>query len=243
MSGMTPRVRPRAAFLAAPLLLAAYGAIRLGSHHRAPSLGWTLGHVCFLLSLLAFAPVLIELSRHATRPWLGRLLLALAQVGLVGMAGQAAVDLWAGAVAADRPGMGAVYDRVDAVPGLHAWFYSAGPTDFVLGLVALAACAAYGAGPRALARWAPPVLLLGMLLGTADLDLLSAGAALVALALVAPPARARRAPADSRADSYAGCSNQASTSASSRVRTGSGASEPRTDWRASSANSSSVNPW
>ncbi|WP_157597298.1 hypothetical protein [Streptacidiphilus rugosus] len=221
---MTRRVRPRAAFLTAPLLLAAYGAIRLASHHRAPGLGWTLGHLCFLLSLLAFAPVLVALARYATRPLAGRLVLALAQVGLVGTIGQAVVDLWAGLTSANHAAMVSVWDRVDAVPVLKAWFYSSGPACFVAGLTTLAALAAYGAAPRLLPRWAPFVVLGGMLLGTGDLDFLPVGAALVAVALCAPPA-----PGRAGAAGQAGCASQASMPLSSETRAGSGARDARTD--------------
>ncbi|MFC7646417.1 hypothetical protein ACFQX6_41970 [Streptosporangium lutulentum] len=61
-------MNPRIAFIAAPLLVMAYGVIRIldgldGS--RGPGLAWTSGHLAFMAALILFVSTFLQMRRMA----------------------------------------------------------------------------------------------------------------------------------------------------------------------------------
>lgn len=179
----------RLPLLAAPLLISVYGLVRLldgleGQH--GPGVLWVLGHLAFLASIVLFVPVLLTLRRAAGgRGTAGRVTATVASVvGVVGAAAamaQAAIDIWVGAVAADRDDMSRMFDNVQSVPGVQAAVYGPGPALFYLGLLALlVGCAV----TRAIPAWTPAVALAGVVASIASLDLLPLTGALVLVPLL-----------------------------------------------------------
>ena len=183
----------RLSYLAAPLLLLAYGLARLidgrdGVHGPGPA--WTIGHLLFLAGLLSYAAVLVGLYRIAAgRGGTARIVagttLAVAYVGLAGFVQTVLIDLWVGLNAADRAGMSRLYDQHDGLPVLT----TLGPL-FQVGLLILLVRIALA--QRSL-WWSPVALLLGNVALTVNLDLLPVGALLFLVALL-PFARLERAP-------------------------------------------------
>lgn len=175
--------------VAAPLLLVAYGIVRLidgadGNHGPGPA--WTVGHLFFLAGMLLYGAVLPGLRRSLTR----RRAVAAAGVA-IGLAGVLAfvrvivIDLLLGFRAADRSEMsrlGAEYDRWPGDLGLYELFYDFGPPLFLAGLLTLAILLAT---ERKLPVWSPVVLVLGFVVITVNLDLMPLGGALL-LAAVLP---------------------------------------------------------
>ncbi|MBC6460608.1 hypothetical protein, partial [Actinomadura sp. HBU206391] len=181
----------RAAFLVAPLLMLAYGLVRLldgldGTH--GPGLAWTVGHVLFLGGLLLFTVVIDGLRRlvPATKA-VHRVVATVAAVvgyaGLVAFVRGVVVDIIVGLQAADRPEMSRLFAQYDGDPRVvPAVFYEAGPILFEVAMLVLLAQLA-AAGPRLLPVWSPVAFLAGFGVIGADLNLLPLGAALFWLAL------------------------------------------------------------
>ncbi|TDC22314.1 hypothetical protein E1211_31510 [Micromonospora sp. 15K316] len=166
-----PVSRTRLAAVTAPLLLLFYGVSRLADGldgDRGPGLAWNIGHTSFLISIVAFAVLAVELRRMllAAAPRLRTLTDAATATALVGAASFLWVilgDLFAG--------------FAEAAP-LPDPLFIAGPMLFQLGLLTLLVLAAT-VRPRRLPRWAPPLVLVGFLALAANLDLLPVGAALI----------------------------------------------------------------
>jgi hypothetical protein len=107
-----------------------------------------------------------------------------AVLGLLGIGavlGQAAVDLYVGAVSADRAAMNSRYDHVQSHPGVTPLLYSVVPVFFYLGLLLLTGALAFGR-PRRIGLHAPLCVLLGTLVMAASLDLMPVGALLYSAA-------------------------------------------------------------
>ncbi|BFV58757.1 hypothetical protein KCMC57_up38610 [Kitasatospora sp. CMC57] len=166
--------------LAAPLLIGLYGAIRLLPGSKEPEAGWLLGHAALLGGLLFFVPVLLELRRRAASRLLGTVALVVAGTGLAASVGQTLIDLWVGMVAVDKADQHRLFAEIQDVPGVLPVFYTALPTLFYLGLLVLL-CAAF----RRIALWSPllVLVLVATVLMAIDLDLMTPGALLFALAL------------------------------------------------------------
>jgi hypothetical protein len=175
-------------FAAAPLLLFAYGIVRLidgvdGNH--GPGLAWTIGHLLFLAGFLLYAAVLVGLRRLIVR---GRGVATVAVVaGLIGVVAFVRViviDLIVGIRAVDPDAMdriGGEYDRWPGNLGIYDTFYEIGPLLFLFGLLTLAILLTVG---RKLPVWSPVLLVLGFVLITINLDLMPLGAAALLLAVL-----------------------------------------------------------
>ncbi|MFE6835821.1 hypothetical protein ACFVFI_13475 [Streptomyces sp. NPDC057705] len=187
----------RAAFLAAPLCMLAYGAIRLGDPDHGPGPVWTAGHIALLAGVSLFAVVFPAL-RRMTGPTTRAARLSASAASLLGLAGtlavvvQAVVDLVVGFRAADRPGMERLFEEVQSHPGVVPAVYTVGPVLFYAGLVWLLVQLAV---QRRVSPWRPVMVVLGTATTAVSLDLLPLGALFFAAALF-PPARAAARPLD-----------------------------------------------
>ncbi|MER7702778.1 hypothetical protein ABTX81_07760 [Kitasatospora sp. NPDC097605] len=172
------------AVVAAPVLMALYGGIRLLDGSREPGPGWLIGHALMLLGLLLFGPVLAALGRG--RGMWARAAAGVAFAGLAASLGQIGIDLYVGAVAVDKADQHRLFDVVQSRPGVLPVFYSAGPMLFYVGLLALLVAASVGAG-RVLRWWSPALMFAGTVLTAVDLAFVpvAAGCYLVALAPLA----------------------------------------------------------
>ena len=166
------------AFVAAPVFMLVYGVVRLLWGRPGPGVGWTIGHLAFLISLVLFGVVLLGLRRLAASP--RRPLRVAADVSvMVGMLGLAAsivqvsVDIVAGMVATDHAGMTAIFEAFQATPGVVPAVYAIGPQLLFVALIILSALAtaAHRMHPAATAA-----LIAGAALIPLTLDLLPATA-------------------------------------------------------------------
>ncbi|TDU05286.1 hypothetical protein EDD99_3793 [Streptomyces sp. 846.5] len=174
------------ALLAGPLLLLGYGVVRLLDGHHGPGPGWTAGHILLILGLLCFVPAVLTLRRTAAGSGPARRATAtagavLSLLGIGAVLGQAAVDLYVGAVSADRAAMNTRYDHFQSHPGVTPLLYSVVPAFFYLGLLLLTGALALGR-PRRIGLYAPVCILLGTLVMAASLDLMPVGALLYSAA-------------------------------------------------------------
>jgi hypothetical protein len=183
----------RAALVAGPVALTAYGLIRLLSERGVPSAGWTAGHLAMLAGVLLFLPVLLHLRRTApaTRRLPAAAALAVGMLGLLATAAQAVIDLTAGFLAADRPAMVEIFQQVKAVPGVDPVVYGVVPPLLFLGLIVLAALA--GLPPRT-RLFMVAALILGTVLMAVNLNFLALGGLCFLLALAPLLLRGRVAP-------------------------------------------------
>ncbi|MFJ1703185.1 hypothetical protein [Kitasatospora sp. NPDC088346] len=172
-----------------PVLLAVYGAVRLLPGSKEPGAGWLAGHAALLAGMLLFGVVLVALHRAAgRRRVLAGLSLGTAALGLAASLGQVGVDLYVGAVAADKAAQRELFERIQDHPGVVPALYSVGPLLFYVGLLALLVGAVRLVRPRG-----PVLMLAGTAVMAADLDLMVLGAALY-LAALAPLAVRSPAP-------------------------------------------------
>ncbi|GAA2407224.1 hypothetical protein GCM10010404_76620 [Nonomuraea africana] len=176
-----------ATLVAAPLLLlAGWAVMKLAwvPHSRAlpwpEALAvWTAGHVFYLAAYVAFVPVILTLHRLVTqRSGAGvkrasRALTAVSLLGVAGFVGQMVIDLAIGFQAGHREAMGALSAGYRAFPGVSVLFYGLVPSLYLAGIVLLVLLAA------ALRRVGVPValavLLSGLLIGTQNVPLMTAG--------------------------------------------------------------------
>ncbi|MGF1432540.1 hypothetical protein [Kitasatospora sp. LaBMicrA B282] len=168
-------MRFRTPLIAAPVLVAVYGAIRLVPGSREPGPGWLTGHTALLAALLLFVPVLGWLGRGAA----GRVAAGIGLVGLACSVAQTAIDLYVGAAAADKADQNRMFEQIQAHPGVLPVVYTVGPLLFYVGLLAVAVVAAVH---RRVPYWTPLLLLAGTVAMAASLDLLPLGGALYLLA-------------------------------------------------------------
>jgi hypothetical protein len=165
----------RIAFLAAPILMLAYGVIRLFDGHRGPGIGWTAGHLAYLAAAILFVPVCLGLRRIAVTGHrrTANAFCSAALLGLLAIAVQAAIDLVIGFRAADKAAMRVMDHQVQAHAGVTPAIYTVGPVLFYLGVVALVALLAVS---RRAGFWTPFVMLAGTLMPAINLDLIPVGA-------------------------------------------------------------------
>lgn len=179
----------RTAFVAAPAFLFCYGVIRLFNPNRGgPNLGWTSAHAAFLLGLLMFGPVLVELRRLAAegsagRARAGNVAFVVALVGLLCSVVQAGIDLVVGLIEPTHADMSRVFSKIKSFPGADQAIYTVGPILFFVALAVLAGLLAFGT-PHRLPVWGAALVLVGVVLPSINLDLLSAGAICLAIAFV-----------------------------------------------------------
>ena len=171
------------AHAAAPVLLGAYGLVRLLPGSREPGTGWTVGHLCLLGGLLAFGLVFRDLYRALADRGRATALLCYgaALTGVVAGAGQALIDLYGGFVNDTQAEQDRFFADVQSHPGVLPVFYQVLPVLFHLGLLTMVAILAFR---RRLPFWSPLAVLAGLVVAAASLDLMTLGAALYALALL-----------------------------------------------------------
>ncbi|WP_405685089.1 hypothetical protein [Streptomyces sp. NBC_00057] len=180
----------KAALLAGPALMAAYGVVRLIGRavgDYGPGVWWSLAHLLFLAGVLVFVPVFLGLRKTAVVRGARRVAVEVAAwAGLVGAAAvavQAVIDLVVGFVAADKQAMSDLFGRVQDVPGVMPLVYTVVPLLFWFGLLALVTLLAFFR--RDLVRaWAPVAVLAGVVPAAVSLDLLPVGALCIGLALL-----------------------------------------------------------
>ncbi|WP_424861854.1 hypothetical protein [Streptomyces sp. MMS24-I29] len=189
-----------AALVAGPVLMAAYGVVRLvgrGLDDYGPGVWWSAAHLLFLAGGLAFVPVFLGLWRAAgVRGGRGVAVGAAALIGLAGAAAvavQAGIDLVVGFLAADEDAMSELFERVQDVPGVVPLVYTVVPMLFWLGLLALVALLALFRRDLVPGR-TPPLVLVATVLMAVSLDLLPVGGLCLGLALLP----VRRALSDAR---------------------------------------------
>ncbi|RSS68503.1 hypothetical protein [Streptomyces sp. WAC06614] len=174
----------RFSLLAAPVLLIVYGSVRLlveGS--REPGAPWIVGHFAFLGGVLFFGVVCEGLRRTVAASG-GRARRRVAAVGaaagLTGAAAaaaQAAIDLYVGFRAADKPEMKEIFARVQDVPGVLPAVYTVGPLFLYLGMITLLAGLKGPGVARSLV-----LFVLGTVAMATSLDLMPLGGLCYALA-------------------------------------------------------------
>ncbi|MET8985543.1 hypothetical protein ABZW49_08840 [Nonomuraea wenchangensis] len=192
----------RTAFIAAPLLVFAYGVIRILDGldgERGPGLAWTTGHLAFIAALLLFVPIYWRLRRMAGG---GALATATATAGTIGVAalvGQFGIDLVVGFMSADHAAMSVLFDQVQSVPGVSLAVYDVLPFLFYIGQLALVTQLAV---QRRIKLWTPVLVLADLALPFVDKDLIPLGALCLLVSFV-PLARSSAAAPVRPAAAYA----------------------------------------
>ncbi|WP_461037061.1 hypothetical protein [Streptomyces mayteni] len=182
-------------FVTAPLLVVAYGLIRLLDGldgERGPGLAWTTGHLAFLAALLLFVPLLWELRRRAGDGRFATVTAVVAWVGIGCSLAQISVDLVVGALAADHDDMRARFTDFHNRPGVDLVVYEAGPVLFYLGLVVLMWRLV---AARAVPAWRAAAVTLAVCVAPTNLDLLPVVGLLLLLGLAPLPRRPAPTPA------------------------------------------------
>ncbi|WP_144123836.1 hypothetical protein [Catellatospora sichuanensis] len=180
------------ALFAAPLLLAAYGLVRLvgkSDGMYGPGLDWQAAHLLALAGVLLFVPGVLHLGGLLPRgPWRSGVV-GVTLFGLAASMVQFGADIWFALRADDKAGMQALSGDFGDIPGVDLVVYQVGPQLFFVGLLVLAILAARA---RRLPWWSPAVLLVGILLPPVTLDLLPLSGLLI-LAALWPAIRGGRA--------------------------------------------------
>ncbi|MFI7616083.1 hypothetical protein ACIBP6_33160 [Nonomuraea terrae] len=166
----------RISFVAAPLLVLAYGVIRIldgldGS--RGPGLAWTAGHLAFMAALVLFVQIFWRLRAMAGRNGLATVTAAAGTVGIATLLAQFGIDIVVGFMAADHDAMGPLFDQVQSVPGGQLAIYDGGPFLFYLAQLGLVVQLAVMRRTKA---WTPVLVLIDLALPFADKDLIPLGA-------------------------------------------------------------------
>ncbi|QYC45891.1 hypothetical protein Nocox_41750 [Nonomuraea coxensis DSM 45129] len=192
----------RTAFVAAPLLVLAYGVIRIldgldGS--RGPGLAWTTGHLAFVAALLLFVPIYWRMRRMAGGGALATVTATAGTVGVAALLAQFGIDLVVGFMAADHAAMGVLFDQVQSVTGVSFAVYDVLPFLFYVGQLALVTQLAV---QRRVKLWTPVLVLADLALPFVDKDLIPLGALCLLVSFV-PLARASAAAPVRPAAAYA----------------------------------------
>lgn len=182
----------RSPYVAGPVLLGAYGVIRLLDGLdgvRGPGLAWTAGHLCFIAGVVMLGTGLVRMRRLAGRTMPAGLGLGLGLFGCGALVVQFAADVVAGWISADHDAMEHAVGRFQDLPGVVPVFYSVGPLLFFVGQLVLVMLLARR---RLLRPWAPLLVLADSVLPFLDKDLIPVGAVLLLLsyAPLRPPADA-----------------------------------------------------
>lgn len=174
------------AMIAAPVFLLLYGLMGLLGGEPGPGIGWTMGHLLFLVGMLLYVLVVAELRRqaHTTgwRIWAANVTTAIAWLGLAAFLVQIFLDLTVGLQSANRAAMSAAFDRVQAIPGVELTVYILGPILFSVAMVVFAALLAVG---RRIAVASAVLISMGSLLPAISVGLIPV-AAICVLAGLAP---------------------------------------------------------
>jgi hypothetical protein len=179
-------------FIAAPVLMFAYGVIRILDGldgERGPGPAWTIGHLVFVVAMVMFLLVFGHLHRLAGRDALSTVTLVVAAAGAVALIGQFGVDITAGFLADDHARMAEISRGVKANTMVSLAIYDVGPYLFYAGQFVLVLQLAV---TRRIAGWTPVLLLADLVMPLVDKDLIPVGAAAL---LVSFAAISRRVPA------------------------------------------------
>ncbi|HEX5512303.1 MAG TPA: hypothetical protein VFX41_11350 [Actinomycetales bacterium] len=174
---------PRSLLLAAPLLITAYGILRLAGRadgHYGPGLDWQLAHLAGLAGMLLFVPAILMLGGLLPASPRRSITVGVTLVGLACFAVQFGADIVVGLMAADRAEMAALSARFGDIPGVTVAFYAVGPQLFFVGICVLAALLA---AAKRVPWWSPALMLIGVVLPLATLDLLPLTGLLMLVAL------------------------------------------------------------
>ncbi|WP_406319740.1 hypothetical protein OHA77_20570 [Streptosporangium sp. NBC_01639] len=185
-------MNPRIPFVAAPLLVLAYGVIRIfdgldGS--RGPGLAWTSGHLAFIAALAFFVPVFLQMRRLAGRNTLSTVSASVGILGVLAVGTQFAIDIAVGFMSADHAGMSVYFDQIKSVPGVPFLVYDGGPFLFYLAQLALVVQLA---AARRVKVWTPFLVLLDLLLPFLDKDFIPLGAVCLLVSFVPLAGRVAR---------------------------------------------------
>lgn len=184
---MTTIKRPE--FLAAPLLVLAYGVFRIidgFDGERGPGPAWTIGHLAFLAALALFIGIFRQL-RDMIGPR-ARITAVVATLGALALFGQFSVDVVAGFLADDHAGMAAITREVRTTPGVSALIYDLGPYLFYVGQLVLVVQLATS---RQVKAWTPLLVLADLAMPFIDKDLIPLGAVLMVVSFLPLAKRAR----------------------------------------------------
>lgn len=171
------------ALLAAPLLLAAYGVVRIVGKSDGvygPGLDWQAAHLLALAGVVLFVPAVLGLGALLPRGAWRSGTVAVTLFGLAASMVQFGADIWFALRAQDKAGMRALSGEFGAIPGVDLVVYQVGPQLFFVGLLVLTILAARA---RRLPWWSPAVLLVGIVLPPVTLDLLPLSGLLILVAL------------------------------------------------------------
>ncbi|GAA1412365.1 hypothetical protein [Catellatospora coxensis] len=171
------------ALLTAPLLLAAYGVVRIVGKSDGvygPGLDWQAAHLLALAGVVLFVPAVLGLGALLPRGAWRSGTVAVSLFGLAASMVQFGADIWFALRADDKAGMQALSGDFGDIPGVDLVVYQVGPQLFFVGLLVLTILAAR---VRRLPRWSPVVLLIGILLPPVTLDLLPLSGLLIMAAL------------------------------------------------------------
>lgn len=172
------------AAVAAPLLMLAYGIIRLVGRMDGvygPGLDWQAAHLANLAGLILFVPLVLAIRRLLAPGWVREVVVVVSLVGAATSIVQFVADIVEGLLAADKAGMRELSAQFHSVPGVDLAFYQVGPQLLYIGMIALTAMLAR---ERTLPWWSVAVVLVSSLLPLATLNLIPVSAAGYLVALV-----------------------------------------------------------
>ncbi|MFI6927500.1 hypothetical protein ACIBIZ_46740 [Nonomuraea spiralis] len=172
----------RSAYIAAPLLVLAYGLIRIADGFdgtRGPGLAWTTGHLAFSAALILFIVIFRDMWRILDRNRIATTSLVIGLVGIVCAFAQFAIDIVVGLMSADHDAMSVLWEQIQAVPGVSPAVYSVGPALFYLAQLALVI---HLAVRRQVKPWMPVLVLLNVVVPLVSLDLIPVGAVIMLVA-------------------------------------------------------------
>ncbi|QFY05380.1 hypothetical protein GBF35_00595 [Nonomuraea phyllanthi] len=172
------------AAVAAPLLMLAYGIIRLVGRMDGvygPGLDWQAAHLANLAGLILFVPLVLAIRRLLAPGWVREAVVVVSLVGAATSIVQFVADIVEGLLAADKAGMRELSAQFHSMPGVDLAFYQVGPQLLYIGMIALTAMLAR---ERTLPWWSVAVVLVSSLLPLATLNLIPVSAAGYLVALV-----------------------------------------------------------
>ncbi|GGP69386.1 hypothetical protein [Saccharothrix coeruleofusca] len=187
-------MNPRTAFIAAPLLVLAYGVIRIVDGFdgvRGPGPAWTIGHLAFLAALVLFVGIFHQMREMIGPSAPARVTAAVATLGALALFGQFAVDVVAGLLADDHAELVAISREVRSWPGVRPVIYDFGPYLFYVGQLALVVQLA---AHRVVKAWMPVLVLADLVMPLIDKDLIPVGAVLLLVSFAPLARRAARRP-------------------------------------------------
>lgn len=185
-------MNPNSAFITAPLLTLAYGVIRIIDGldgERGPGIAWTVGHLAFIAALAMFVVTFLQMRKLAGRNLLATASAVAGIVGIASLVAQFTIDIVIGFMAADRAGMGVLFDQVQSIPGVSAVVYDAVPFLFYVGQLAIVIQLAV---MRRVKVWTPVLVLVDLALPMIDKDLIPLGAIFLLISFLPMAGLSRR---------------------------------------------------